>query len=199
MENIFELIKPYMLAFVPLFVALDVLGLLPIYIFFTEDVSEQQKDRVIWLSVATALAVSVGFMLLGRAVFRLLGIRVSDFLVAGGALLFVIAITDILSAEKSRTKLPIDTMGVVPLGMPLMAGPAVLTTTLILLDAHGIWPTLVGLFLNIILAGVVFKLAGFFFSSIGAIGLRAVSKLTSILLSAYAVMMIRMGLAEIFK
>lgn len=191
-----ELFKPYFLAFIPIFVAVDVLGLLPMYMFLTEGLKRHEKNRVVWLSVLTALIVSIGFVFIGKAIFLALGIRVSDFLVAGGILLFIMAINDILSAEKRKPKLSSKMVGVVPLGMPLMVGPAVLTTTLIVLDTHGIFPTLTGLVLNIILVGIIFKGSNFFISRIGITGIRAASKLTSIMLSAYGVMMIRRGIAE---
>lgn len=192
-----ELFKSYLLAFIPIFVAVDVLGLLPMYMFLTEGLKRHEKNRVIWLSVLTALIVSIGFVFIGKAIFLILGIRVSDFLVAGGILLFIIAINDILSSEKRKPKPSSKMVGVVPLGMPLMVGPAVLTTTLIVLDTHGIFPTLTGLVLNIILVGIIFKGSNFFISRIGINGIRAASKLTSIMLSAYGVMMIRRGIAEI--
>ena len=193
-----EIIKPYLLAFIPIFVAIDVLGLLPMYMFLTEDLEKDEKDRTIVLSIITALIVSIGFVFVGKGVFLVLGIRVADFLVAGGILLFIIAINNILTEEKKeKQRLSSKLLGIVPLGTPLIIGPAVFTATLIVLDTRGILPTLTGIFLNIILVGVVFKMSNFLMQKIGVTGMQVISKLTSIMLSAYAVMMIRRGIAEI--
>ncbi|MFH1282756.1 MAG: MarC family protein [bacterium] len=199
MPEIISLLKPYILAFIPIFVAVNPPGLLPMYMFFTENISQKDKNKIIWQSLATALFVSIGFVFLGKGIFLLLGIRVSDFLVAGGILLFVIAINEILDGPRRKPKPKSHLLGVVPLGMPLMAGPAVLTTSLIIIDAHGVMPTLTGLFFNILLAGLIFKLADFFVKHIGITGLKAISKLACILLSAYGIMMIRRGIMEIIS
>ncbi|MBD3272375.1 MAG: NAAT family transporter [Elusimicrobia bacterium] len=191
------MLNAYILSFIPIFVAVDVLGLVPMYMFLTEKLSDTEKNKAISMSVITALIVSIGFVFIGKGIFIILGIRVSDFLVAGGILLFIIAIIDIVSSEKKKVKISSKTVGVVPLGMPLMVGPAVLTTTLIVLDTHGFAPTLVALLTNIILVGLIFKMSHFLIKRIGVTGIQAASKLTSIMLSAYAVMMIRRGIAEI--
>ena len=143
--------------------------------------------------------VSIGFVFIGKGILFVLGIRVSDFLVAGGVLLFIIAINDILSSPKTKVKTTSKMVGVVPLGMPLMVGPAVLTATMIVLETHGILPTLTGLLLNVLLVGLGFLMSKYLIVKIGVTGVQAASKLTSIMLSAYAVMMVRRGIAEIIS
>ena len=89
-------LKSYLLAFIPICVAFDVLGLIPMFMFFTEDLDHAEKTKAIGLAMITALIVSVGFVFIGKGILLILGIQVSDFLVAGGILLFIIAINDIL-------------------------------------------------------------------------------------------------------
>ena len=84
-------------------------------------------------------------------------------------------------------------LGVVPLGTPLIAGPAVLTTSLILMDQFGVFPTLISVVGNILLAGVTFVFSGIIIRLISVMGSRALSKIASLLLAAIAVMMIRRG------
>ena len=62
----------YLLAFIPIFVAVDALGTLPIYISLTEGLHKKKKIRVIYHSIITAVCLAVGFIFLGKAVFRLL-------------------------------------------------------------------------------------------------------------------------------
>jgi len=81
--------------------------------------------------VLTALCLAVEFIFLGEAIFRLLGITMGDFMIAGGVLLFILAILDLVSPEKRR-RIPSRELGIVPLGTPLIAGPVVLTTSLII-------------------------------------------------------------------
>ena len=128
------MLKAYFLAFVPVFVAVDALGMLPVFMSLTAGMNHVEKERLVKDSTVTALLVAVCFLFIGRLVFLWLGITISDFLVAGGAILFVISIRDLLSFGKSPA-VPGVAAGVVPLAVPLIVGPAVLTTSLILLNS----------------------------------------------------------------
>ena len=88
-------------------------------------------------------------------------------------------------------------MGFVPLGTPLITGPAVLTTSLLMLDTYGMALTLTAVLLNILLAGIIFLSSGVLIKILGIAGSRALSKVTSLLLAAIAVMMIRKGIVLI--
>jgi multiple antibiotic resistance protein len=122
-----------------------------------------------------------------------LGITVGDFMVAGGAILFSLAISDIVHPVKQR-RIPEQDLGVVPLGTPLIVGPAVLTTSLVIISHFGLFATLVSILVNILLAGAIFYLSGVLIKVLGEAGSKALSKITSLLLAAIAVMMIRKGI-----
>jgi len=127
----------------------------------------------------------------------LLGITVADFMIAGGILLFVIALVDLLTFEKKRMRQASDSVGPVPLGTPLMVGPAVLTTSLVLVNVYGLVTTFSAIVLNIILAGVVFYASDTLTKMLGLSGTRALSKIASLFLASIAVMMVRKGVFEI--
>jgi multiple antibiotic resistance protein len=86
-----------------------------------------------------------------------------------------------------------DEFGIVPLGMPLIAGPALLTALLILVDTVGLVITLVSLLVNLALVAVAFWNADWFTRWMGRQGLRGVSKIVALLLAAIAVSLIRRG------
>jgi multiple antibiotic resistance protein len=131
--------KDFWQAFLPMFVAMDPIGLIPFFIAFTSGTAKPKRGRVIIHSTATALIVALAFLFAGKEVRKLLGVTIPDFLIAGGALLFVLALADLLAAEKpSQTLCSTDgTLGVVPLGVPLIVGPAVLATSQVLLNRYG--------------------------------------------------------------
>lgn len=189
--------KDYLLAFVPMFVAVDPIGLLPMYVGLTEGLDRLQRRRIVWEAVLTALAVAIAFVFLGQSVFHLMGIQSADFLVAGGVLLFLLATLSVISDSKPSRE--IVTIGAVPLGTPLIAGPAVLTTALMLVGQYGIGPTLFSVVANIVITAVVLLLSGFLTRLLGTAGSRAVSKVASLLLAAIAVMMVRKGLTELIN
>jgi len=148
-------------------------------------------------SMLTALCLAICFILVGKAVFKLLGITIGDFMVAGGAILFFIAITDIINPVKKR-RIPVEELGAVPLGTPLIVGPAVLTTSLVIVSQYGLFPTMVSVLANILLAGLIFGSSSALIKIVGESGSKALSKIMSLLLAAIAVMLIRKGLVLLF-
>lgn len=189
--------KEFWLCFVPLFVAVDALGVLPMFMSLTGGLSEQKRRRIVMQSVVTAAAVALAFLAVGTWILKLLGITVSDFMIAGGILLFVISMRDLLAVEKSRNLVDPESLGAVPIGVPLITGPAVLTTSILLLNEHGLNPTAPAIIVNILLAGLVFHFSEIIFRFLGKAGAKTVSKLASLLLAAIGVMMVRRGVVAI--
>jgi multiple antibiotic resistance protein len=187
------MVRDILLSFIPIFVAVDAIGVLPIFVSLTEGLGTGQRTKIIIQSMFTALCLAVGFIFLGSAVFKLLGITIGDFMVAGGVILFSIAIADIIHPVKQR-RIPDKDLGVVPLGTPLIVGPAVLTTSLAIISHYGLIPTLISVLVNILLAGIIFSLSSVLIKVLGEAGSKALSKITSLLLAAIAVMMIRKGI-----
>ena len=126
-------------------------------------------------------------------IFRALGISASDFQIAGGLILFILAARDLILAGPEAASGEPD-FGVVPLGMPLIAGPALIATLLLLAQTHGMLLTLAALVVNLVLVVLAFAYSDVLARRIGATGLRAISKIISMLLAAIAVAMVRQGL-----
>lgn len=185
----------FLLAFIPLFIAIDVVGILPIFMSMVEGIEKPQKTKIINQSVVTALSVSIGFLAIGKFVFSVLGIEVYDFKMAGGLLLLVFAINDLLFSERGKRAIN-TSMGVVPLGIPLVVGPAVLTTTIVSVDTFGYIPTVTSLVVNLAIVWLVFLKSNFIYRLMREGGSRAFAKVASLLLAAIAVMMIRRGLMD---
>ena len=187
----------FLLAFIPLFVAVDAFGTLPILIGILEHVDETGRRRVITQSVVTAATVAAIFVLTGRPLLRLLGVTASDFMIAGGTLLFVLSLRDLLAAGKAHYRIDQETVGAVPIGVPLITGPAVLTTCMLLVDQTGVFLTLLAVVANVVIAGVVYWFASPISARLGSAGTKVLSKIASLLLAAIAVMMVRKGFAEL--
>ena len=190
------MLESYFLAFVPIFVAVDALGMIPVFMALTHGMPKNQKDKLIKQSTLTALFVAIAFLWVGKLVFLWLGITINDFLVAGGAILFIISIKDLLSYGKAA-RVPDETLGVVPLAVPLIVGPAVLTTSLILLNSFGFYPTVTSIVLNILLCGVIMRFSGFLSKILGEAGSHTLSKIFNLLLGAIGVMLMRRGIEAI--
>ena len=191
--------KAFWLCFVPLFVAVDAVGVLPMFMSFTLDLNSQKVRRIVYQSVLTATIVALVFLAVGKLILELLGITVADFMVAGGILLFVISISDLLTGEKIQRKVDIESLGAVPLGVPLITGPAVLTTSILLVNEHGFFMTASAIVINILIAGAVFLFAEPINSFLGNAGSKTLSKIASLLLASIAVMIVRKGITSFFS
>jgi multiple antibiotic resistance protein len=189
----------FLLAFIPLFVAIDVLGTLPLFFGLTEGITEKRRKRLVIDATLTALVISLAFLGSGKLLFSFLGITENDFRIAGGLVLLVLAINDLLFSSDTARKNPETTIGVVPIGIPLIMGPAALTTILILADSYGTIWTVASIIINLIIVWIVFRNADQVLKILGKAGSRAFAKVASLFLAAIAVMMIRVGMTEILK
>ncbi|MBI2620587.1 MAG: MarC family protein [Ignavibacteriales bacterium] len=183
-----------LLSIIPLFVAIDVLGVVPIYISLTEGLHESRKRTLVTEATLTALGLSIVFLLFGRLIFTFLGITEHDFRVGGGIVLLVLAVTDLLFAAPQKRRDPETSVGVVPIGIPLIMGPAALTTILILVDSFGYAVTILSLLANLMFVWIVFRYSGIVIKILGNAGSRAIAKVASLFMAAIAIMMIRVGI-----
>lgn len=181
------------LAFIPLFVAIDALAVVPAFLALTEGETKAERAHTLRGAVLAGLLAGLAFLALGRLVFRLLGITIPDFQIAGGAVLFAVSLTDILGS-KERRRLRNASSGVVPLGVPLLVGPAVLTTLLVTVDSFGLVESVVAFVLNMALAWLVLSKSDWLTKLMGRGGSRGVAKVMSLLMAAIGVTMIRRGL-----
>lgn len=194
-DFILKMLEPFFLAFIPLFVAMEPIGLIPMYASLTSRMDSHQKRNVLFHSTITAAAITLAFLLVGKGIFILLGITIPDFQIAGGLILLSIAIVDIVSTARLAPMSSImESVGVVPIGTPLIAGPAALTTILMLSELYGFTVTLVALLVNLFIVWATFLSAEAIINRIGEKGALAASKVISLLLAAIAVMMIRRGI-----
>ena len=196
--DIVALINNTLICFIPIMVAMDAPGTLPLYVAMTDALKRQERKKVVRQSILTAFLVTVGFILAGRWIFDALGILVEDFMIAGGTVLLIIAVLDIVRAGEKRME-PSPTLGVVPLGTPIIAGPAVLTTTLVLQGTYGYTPVMISLVANLLIAWLIFAQSGRIIRFVGISGSRAFAKVAALILAAFAVKMIRSGLFKLFE
>ncbi|MFH1678746.1 MAG: MarC family protein [Candidatus Omnitrophota bacterium] len=194
------MLENILLSFIPLFIAVDVLGNMPFFLSLTSGMTSKQRRAVVYESVSVACILAILFMFLGKWLLRVLYITVSDFKIAGGVLLLAISISLLLPGKNKFMDLADEQqgIGIFPLATPLITGPAVLTTSLIVVDNYGILVALIALILNMLIVWGVFMGSQQIFRLIGRAGSRAFSKISEILLAAIAVMLIRQGVMEIF-
>lgn len=194
-----QILNTFLLTFIPIFVAVDSIGNIPLFVSLVEGTTKKQRHKIIVQSITTATAVAVVFMFVGRWILTFIGITIPDFQIAGGALLFIISMRLLLPGS-SKTFLSNGhdkDVGVFPLGTPLITGPAVLTTTLIMLNNFGAGYTFASLMINMFIVWITLAKADTIMRFLGTSGTRAFAKIMYILLAAIGVMMARKGITEL--
>lgn len=186
--------KAFFLCFIPMFVAVNAIGVLPLYIGLTRGIGKKEQRRMLVQSFFTGSIVATLFDFAGQKLFRLLGITVADFMIAGGILLFVISMSGLVAGRKMEREGDAESFGAVPIGVPLIVGPAVLTTVVILADQYGHFPTVLSIILNVLIAVVLFSASDLIAKLLGKPGMRTISKIAQLILAAIAVMFIRKGI-----
>ncbi len=201
-----------LLVFATLFVIVDPIGMLPFFVALTQGFTSEDRRYVIRRSTIFATVLLLAFAVLGRYLFLLLRITVYAFEIAGGLLLFAIAF-DMLFGDTPRTKLsPMDRdellarreeVGIVPLGMPLLAGPGAISSVVIYAEtASGDLVSTIGLYVAIVLtmivSFVVLRLGVQILERVGRVGLIAISRVMGLLLAAIAVQFVIGGVTGAF-
>ncbi len=189
-------VNDFFLCFLPLFVAIDVLGVLPIFVSLTSGMAKAGRRVLVMEASFAALAVSLLFIVAGKGIFTFLGITLSDFRIGGGIILLVLSVNDLLFAHEQQRKDPGGSIGVVPIGIPLIMGPAALTTILILVNSYGYLLTTLALATNLFIVYTVFNYSDIAIRLLRPAGSRVFSKVASLFLAAIAVMMIRVGITD---
>ena len=196
-------------AFLPLFVAINIPGILPLYIGMTETFSADNRRQLLVRALLAAAVPAVLMLFAGQVIFDTLGITLNDLRVGGGLILLVIAVTDLAfgdvkerrgGGKKARAKLkdhpvdePVD-LPVVPLGIPLIIGPGAITTILITDGQYGWIVTLAAIVINMALVFVSFTFGPAILKLAGRGTSKAVAKVASLFLAAISVAMIRAGI-----
>jgi multiple antibiotic resistance protein len=197
----------YIESFLPLFVAINAPGILPVYLAVTEGLTAAERRRLTLLAVTTGAAISVLILFAGQLIFSLLGITVNDLRVGGGLILLVLSISNVIFGDFKRRdpreleddEVPAHaedpaSVGVVPLGIPLIIGPAAITSVLVSREAFGYLPTLVSLVANMLLVFLTLVSGPYIGRFMGPAVSRAVGKVASLFLAAISVALIRAGI-----
>jgi len=194
-----------LLSFTSLFAITNPLVAAPLYLALTERHTPQEKRRTLRLAVTTGAVVLVVFALLGGAIFQFFGITIHAFRIAGGIIIFGIAI-EMLQARQSRTKTTSEEeaealekaeVGITPLGVPMIVGPGAITTVMVLAgDAPGFFHV-VALFgaIAVVLGSIygVLRAGPVVTDALGQSGVNVLTRIMGLLLAVIAVQFVLDG------
>jgi multiple antibiotic resistance protein len=194
--------------FIAVFIVVDPLGAVPVFISLTSGFSPERRNKAIITSIVIAFVVLCLFAITGNAILRLLGIQPGSFFIAGGILLFIVSI-DLLFGRPGRTKISSEgaepareDIAVFPLAIPMLAGPGTITTILLYVSGEGnrsyTLPVLIAsIALALCVAGVTMRLSAYFLKVLGKTGVSVIERIMGILLSGLSVQFVYDGLVKL--
>lgn len=193
------------MTFVPLFIVIDAIGNLPFVLAASEGMTNQQRFKMINIAIVTAAIIGLAFLFLGQLILNAMGISFGSFAIAGGLILLALSVRYMITGQmveaadlESR-----ELVGVVPIGTPLTVGPATITTLLLLVKQQQgtppqqefpLYMVLISFFLNLFIAWIICLAGTRITAFLGKGGIKAVSRVFSLLLAAIAVSMVIRGL-----
>ena len=196
-------------AFTALFAIVNPLGAIPLLVTLTDGYTRKEKAHVITQAVFTGLIVLLVFALLGNYIFAFFGITISAFRIAGGMLLTTVGFS-MMRGQPPRTKstpeereeaADRDDIGIVPLGIPMLAGPGSITTVMIFVskseNISQVGAVLFSILATMLIAYFLFIYGDRIFERIGRVGSRAFSRIMGLIITAIAVEFIIEGIHEV--
>ena len=189
MEGLFE-------AFIALFVIMDPIGNLTLFINLTKGMPLKEIKRNIDMSVFVAGVLLFIFLFFGLQVFDLFGIDLDSFQIAGGIVLLIMGILYVFGASLKYVKHHGNDLSV-PVGTPLLTGPGVITITMILVKERGILVTVIAAFLTLLATWVILMYSSKLYKILGAHWTDVISRVMGIILAAIALKFITGGVLNI--
>lgn len=195
---------------VALFAIVNPIGSIPIFISATNGWSSKDRNRITNLVAITVFSVLSVAALMGEHILNFFGISIPSFQVAGGILIMLIAL-HMLNGKQRQSKQSNsstsslddkDLLAVVPLSVPLLAGPGAISSIIIAAENHHNFISHLSLIIPIsvvvLSAWIVLRLSGFIAHLLGVIGINIVTRVMGLILASMAVEFIAKGLAGLF-
>jgi multiple antibiotic resistance protein len=185
-------------AFVLLFSILDPLGLVPVFLALTEGTPPEKTAIVVKRSVIVATMILYVFAYVGWLIFDVLGITLNDFRIAGGVILFIVAVEQLTGSPVREKNIDPEEVAVFPLATPLLAGPGAISTVVIIANPpYGPLVTFVVITLNGLISYFVLLRSSLVKRILGANGTKALSRIMALLIAAIAISFLRLGIEGI--
>ncbi len=177
-----------------LFIVLDPIGNSPYFYILTRNYSSEARRKIISMSVSVAAFIMLFFAVLGDIIFELLDVTVDDFRIAAGIILLIYFIAILLEIDLGPKQVSEENIAVVPLAMPLLAGPAAISTVIYIKYVWGLEYALISTVVNLLLAYPILLAGNILAKYMGKNGSLVFEKLMAMIMAAFAVSMIREGL-----
>ncbi len=190
-----ELLK----AFITLFVIMDPFASMPIFIGLTKGLPKKEIANNATNAITVATILLFAFLFFGLGIIGIFGININSFIIAGGVVLLLIGIQYVLGLNFNQEKVKQYDVASVPIGTPLITGPGVITTTIILVSEFGYIITGIAALISLTLTWVFLFYSSKLYKFIGEHWARVMSRVMGLLLAAIAIEFIKNGIFGIMN
>lgn len=180
-------------AIITLFIIVDPFGNIPIFITLTRGLAKDERQKAFRTAISTGFVLLISFALVGQQILMLFGISIYSFMIAGGILLLMISIRILLRGEWEEKPTSPESIGVVPIGFPLLVGPGAITTTILNLQASGVIITIIAVLIVFAVVQIILRLIDSIYRFLGSSGSLVISRLMALLIAAIAIQYILDG------
>jgi multiple antibiotic resistance protein len=185
-------------AVIALFIVVDPFGNIPIFMGLTEKMPKEKERKTYNTAVLVGVVLLLIFAFTGQEIFTLFGISLSSFEIAGGILLLIIAIRILVSGSMHETVESPESVGAVPIAMPLLVGPGAITTTILNLQTFGTVVAVLAVIVVLVLAWVILRFIHPVYRVLGKTGAIVIARVMALLIAAIAVQYIVDGITVLF-
>ena len=192
MDFITEFIK----ASIALFIIVDPLGNIPIFVGLTEKLGETQRQRVFNVAILVGVVLLLVFAFTGLEILNIFGLSIYSFEVAGGILLLIISIRILISGSFHEGAESPESIGAVPIAMPLLVGPGAITTTIFNLQAYGIMVTILAVVVVLAVTWVILRFMHRIYRFLGKTGAIVIARVMALFIAAIAIQYILTGVTH---
>ena len=183
-------------AAIALFIIVDPFGNIPIFVGLTENIPDAQKKKVYNTATLVGMALLLVFAFTGQEIFSLFGLSIYSFEVAGGILLLIIAIRILITGSMHENVESPESLGAVPIAIPLLVGPGAITTTIFDLQAYGIVIAILAVLIVLSLTWVILRYINGIYKFLGKTGSLVIARVMALLIAAIAVQYILTGVTH---
>jgi multiple antibiotic resistance protein len=183
-------------AIIVLFIIVDPFGNIPIFMGLTEKMTESQKKKVFNTACLVGFILLLIFAFTGQEIFAIFGVSIYSFEIAGGVLLLIISIKILISGTLHENVESPESLGAVPIAMPLLVGPGAITTTIFNLQAYDVYVTALSVLIVLVLTWVILRFMNSVYRFLGKTGSLVIARVMALLIAAIAIQYILSGLTN---
>jgi len=182
-----------------LFIIVDPFGNVPIFMGLTENITESQRRKVFNTATLVGIVLLLVFAFSGQEIFLFFGVSIHSFEVAGGLLLLIISMRILISGSLHENVGSPESLGAVPIAMPLLVGPGAITTTILSLQDYGTLVTIMSVLIVLFFTWVILRYVGSVYKFLGKTGAAVIARVMALLIAAIAVQYILSGISQFLK